>query len=71
MAAEIDAVGVVHDAVENGVGVSGIADQFMPFLDRDLARNDGGSSAIAFFEYLEEIMTGRSWTRPSALKMRA
>jgi hypothetical protein len=59
MAAEIDAVGIVDSAIEDGIGIGGIADEFMPFVDGDLAGDDGGSSAIAFFKYLEEIVTGR------------
>jgi hypothetical protein len=59
MTAEIDAVGIVDDAIEDGIGVGGIADEFMPFVDGNLAGDDGGSSAISFFEYLKEIVTGR------------
>jgi hypothetical protein len=33
VAGEIDAVGVVHDAIEDGVGVGRIADQVMPLVD--------------------------------------
>jgi hypothetical protein len=31
VAGEIDAVGVVDDAIEDGIGVGRIADQIMPF----------------------------------------
>ena len=57
MAGEIDPVRIVHDAVENGVGVSGIADQLMPFVDGDLAGDDRRSAAVALFENLEEVVT--------------
>jgi hypothetical protein len=40
VAGEIDAVGVVHDAIEDGVGVGRIADQIVPFVDGDLAGDD-------------------------------
>jgi hypothetical protein len=33
LAGEIDAVGVVHDAIEDGVGVGRISDQLVPFVD--------------------------------------
>jgi len=56
VASEIDAVGVVDDAIENGVSVGRIADQVMPFVDRDLTGDDGGSPAVAFFEDFEEIV---------------
>ena len=40
MAGEIDPVRVVDDAIENGISVGGIADQLVPFVDRDLAGDD-------------------------------
>ena len=43
-------MGVVDDAVEDGVGVSRIADDMVPFVDRELAGDDCGSSSMAFFE---------------------
>jgi hypothetical protein len=56
VAGEIDAVCVVHDAIENGVGIGRIANQIVPFVDWDLAGDDSRSAAIAFFEDLEEIV---------------
>jgi hypothetical protein len=50
-------VGVVDDAIEHSVGVGGIADQLVPFVDRDLAGDDRRSAALAFFENLEQIVT--------------
>jgi len=38
-------------------GVGGIADQLVPFVDGDLAGDDGRSAAVAFFENLEQVMT--------------
>ena len=57
MAGEIDAVRVVHDAIEDGVGVGWIADQIVPFVDEDLTGDDGGSSAVAFFEDFEKVVS--------------
>jgi hypothetical protein len=54
---EIDPVCVVNDTIEDGVGVGGIADQLMPFVDGDLAGDDRRSAAVAFFENLEEVVT--------------
>jgi hypothetical protein len=34
--AELDAVGVVDDAIKDGVGESGIANDVVPLLDRNL-----------------------------------
>ncbi len=41
MAGEVDPVRVVDDAIEDGVGVGGIADQLVPFVEGDLAGDDG------------------------------
>jgi hypothetical protein len=51
-------VGVVDDAVQDGVGVGWIVDDVVPAVDRDLAGDDGGPAAIPFFEDLEEIAPG-------------
>jgi cold shock protein len=47
---------VVDDAVEDGIGVGGIADQLVPFVDGDLAGDDRRSAAVAIFEDLKEVM---------------
>ena len=57
MAGEIDPVRVVDDAIEDGVGIGGIADQLVPFVDGDLAGDDRRSASVAFFENLEQIVT--------------
>jgi hypothetical protein len=57
MAGEIDPVRIVDDAIEDGVGVGGIADQLVPFVDGDLAGDDRRSAAVSFFENLEQVMT--------------
>ena len=41
VAGEIEAMGVVDEAVEDGVGIGRVADDPMPFVDRDLAGQDG------------------------------
>jgi hypothetical protein len=51
-------MGVVHEAVEDGVGVGGITDHLVPSVDRDLAGEDGRSAAITFFEDFVEIAAG-------------
>jgi hypothetical protein len=58
VAGEIDAVGVVGDTIEDGVGVGRIANQLVPFIDGDLAGDDSRSPTMAFFEDFEEVMTG-------------
>jgi hypothetical protein len=34
-------MGIVDEAVEDSVGIGRIADDLMPFVDRDLAGQDG------------------------------
>ena len=58
MAGEIDPLRVVNDAIEDGVSVGGIADQLVPFVDRDLAGDDRRSPTVAFFEDFEEVVAG-------------
>ena len=48
-------MGVVDEPVEDGVGIGRVADDRMPFVDRDLAGEEGGAAAVAFFEDLVEI----------------
>src|SRR5437868_12150607 len=56
-------MGIVNEAVQNGVGVGRIGDNFMPFVDRDLAGQDGRSSAVALFEDFVEIAAGAAVER--------
>ena len=51
-------MGVVNDAVEDGIGVGRGADHRVPFVDGDLARQDGPAASMAFFEDLVEIAAG-------------
>ena len=44
---ENQAIRVVDDAIEDGIGEGRIADDLMPGLDRELACDQRGSSAIA------------------------
>jgi hypothetical protein len=66
VAAEIDAVGVVDETVENGVGIGRVPDHGMPFVDRDLAGEDGRATAVAFLEDLVEIVMGAGVERLQA-----
>ena len=66
-------MGVVDEAVEDGVGVGRIADDLVPFVDRDLAGEDGRAAAVAFFEDLVEIAAGAGveGVRPQSSRMRS
>src|SRR5271166_6101485 len=54
-AAQLDAMGVVDDAVENGVGQGGVADQVMPAIERDLAGDQGGAAAVAILDDFQQV----------------
>ena len=57
-AIEFDAMGVVHEAVEDGVGVCGIANNFMPAVHGELGGNDRRAAPISFLKDFEEIVAG-------------
>ena len=48
-------MGVVDDAVEDGVGQGRIADQVVPSVDRDLAGDQRGAAAVTLLDDLQEI----------------
>ena len=49
----------MHDAIENRVGERGIAEMFVPAVDRQLAGDDRGAIAVSVVEDLEEILALR------------
>ena len=51
LALEHEAVGVVHQAVEDGVGVGGVADHVMPAIDRQLGGDDGRGPAVPVVDH--------------------
>jgi hypothetical protein len=51
-------MGVVNEAVEDGVGVSGVADHVMPCGQGKLRGDDRGPAAVSLLEDFEEVMTG-------------
>jgi len=55
MAFEIDAMGAMDDAVENGVAQGGIANHLVPAIDRDLAGDQQGSPVVAIVDDFEQI----------------
>src|ERR1035438_7406955 len=55
LAGEVEAVGVVNEAVEDGVGEGRIADDVAPLIDRDLAGDEGGAPSVAVLEDLEQV----------------
>jgi len=56
----------MDQAVEDSVGVGGVADQWVPLIDGDLAGDDGGAVAVAVLEDLQEVVAGRGVERLEA-----
>src|SRR5262249_33406873 len=54
---EIQTVGGVHEAIEDGIGDGRIGDQLVPVLDGDLAGDDRGASAVTVVDDVEQIAT--------------
>src|SRR5260370_8213909 len=52
---EFDAVGVVDEAIEDGVGDGGISDDFVPAIDGQLAGDDDRTGLISVLDDLEQI----------------
>src|SRR5829696_4389304 len=55
IALELEAMGIMDDAVEDGVGDGRFADDVVPTIDRDLAGDEGGAAAAALLDDLQEI----------------
>ena len=55
VALELEAMGVVDDAVEDGVGDGRLADDVVPSVDGDLAGDEGSAVAVAFLDDLQQI----------------
>ncbi len=48
----------MNEPVEDGVGISRVADKGVPFVDGDLAGEDGRAAPITVLEDLVEVTTG-------------
>ena len=48
-------MGLVDEPVEDGVGDGGVAEGFMPLLDRHVARDDGRAALRAVLDDLEQV----------------
>jgi len=46
------------EAVEDGVGISRVANEGVSLVDRDLTAEDGRATPIAFLKDLMEVTTG-------------
>ena len=56
VALELQAIGVVDDAVEDGVGKRRFADQILPAVDRDPAGDPRGATAVAVWDDLQHVV---------------
>ena len=52
---QVELVGVVHEAVEDGVGQGRITDGVVPLLDGKLAGEHGRADAIAVLDDFEQV----------------
>jgi hypothetical protein len=66
VAAQIDAMSVVDQAVQDGVGIGWMADKIVPAFYGDLAGQDGRAPPVAFFEDLVEVVAGAGVERLEA-----
>src|SRR5271156_6419764 len=58
LAGEFDAMRIVDEAVQDGVGVSGVANDLMPGRQRELGGDDRRPAAISLLENFEQIVAG-------------
>jgi len=56
-------MGIVEEAIQDGVSVGGIADGVVPGRNVELAGDDRGFSAVAILEDFEEVVAGLSIER--------
>ena len=56
-------MGIVNETIEDGVGVSGIADNFVPAVDGELGSNHRGAASVAFLEDFQKVETFQDYNR--------
>ena len=56
---QVELVGVVHQAVEDGVDQCGVADGDVSMADGKLAGDDGRAAALTVVEYLQQVAPAR------------
>ena len=47
----------MHEAIEDRIGGGGVGEAVVPFVDRELAGDDGGAPAMSVLDDLEQGMT--------------
>src|SRR6266508_3729952 len=70
LALEDEPVGVVHEAVENGIGDGWVADDLVPVVDGKLAGDDGRGASVAIVHDLEQVAAplGGHWSEPPVVE---
>jgi hypothetical protein len=58
VAGQLDAMRIVDEAVQDGVGVSGVANDLMPGRQGELGGDDRRPAAVSLLENFEQIVTG-------------
>jgi len=48
-------MGVMHEAIEDGISDRGIADALVPVINGKLSGHDGGGAAVPVFDDLQEL----------------
>jgi hypothetical protein len=57
-AGEFDAMGVVDEAIQDRVGVGGVAYRLMPAIHGKLGRDDSGAASVSLLEDFEQVVAG-------------
>ena len=70
LASEVQAMGVVHEAVEDGVGDGWIGDHLVPMLHIDLAGYDRAAASVPILEDLQKVaaLIGRRVGEPPVVR---
>lgn len=55
LALEFDTMGIVNEAIQNGIGDGGVRDEVMPFGHGGLSGDDGGFAPVALLDDFEEM----------------
>ena len=63
---QVEGVGVVHEAVEDGVGERGVTDDLVPVFGGELAGDQGRAPFVTVFEDFQEVAAIRRAQRRRA-----
>ncbi len=55
---QLDTVGIVHEAIQDGIGVGRVTDDFVPSGQGELGCGDRRSPTVSLLKNLEKIVTG-------------